>query len=107
MAQKLGYYETQVSHIWRKAPESKEQANIIYKINHQINFVDENLIKSTGSYQNFETRFPFLPKISTSYFNINDIEEEEINSLTETCLNSVTEQLDKLKSSLYDIYINY
>ncbi len=65
--------------------------------------MDENLIKSAGTYQNFETRFPFLPKISTSYFNINDIEEDGINSLINACLNISGKELDNFKSSLYDI----
>ncbi len=81
ISQKIGYFEAQVAAIWRKAPEIKEQAQIIYKINHISNIVDENVIKSYGTYQNFENRFPFIPKQSTSYFNINDIDPKMIDAM--------------------------
>lgn len=33
-------------------------------------------------------RFPFLPKLAASYFNINDINEEEVKNLYELSLNT-------------------
>jgi len=85
----LNFYDSQVSQIWRKSPESKEQANVIYKINHLSNFVDENVVKSSGTYHNFEGRFPFLPKVSATYFNINDINNDEIKIIIEECFSNV------------------
>jgi hypothetical protein len=95
LAHKLNYYETQVANIWRSGPESKEQSNIIYKINHQTSFLEDNIIKSSGSFQRFENRFPFFPKISTLYFNIDDIKDtEEISNRcysfkSEECVNQL------------------
>jgi hypothetical protein len=87
LAHKLNYFETQVACIWRLGPESKEQSNIIYKINHNSSFIDDGTIKSTSSYQKFENRFPILPKSSILYFNINDINNAELLEINESCLN--------------------
>ena len=89
-----------MAQIWRKAPENKEQTNIIYKINHQSNFVDENLIKSSGSYQNFEGRFPFLPRQCVSYFNINDLSQEDMDNLIKSGLSLVSEELEPIIKKL-------
>jgi hypothetical protein len=98
LAHKLNYYETQVAVIWRVGPESKEQSNIIYKINHQASFIDETVIKSTTSYQKFENRFPLFPKPSILYFNINDINNTEIQELYEQC--TTFKNIDQLKSTM-------
>jgi hypothetical protein len=86
LAHKLNYYETQVACIWRLGPESKEQSNIIYKINHHTCFVEESVIKSASSYQKFENRYPLFPKSSILYFNINDINYTELQEIYEACL---------------------
>src|SRR5689334_15514630 len=105
LAHKLNFYETQVACIWRLGPESKEQSNIIYKINHNSCFVDDNTIKSSGSFQKFENRFPLLPKSSILYFNINDIDNTELQEIYEACLNHKnTEQVALLKNTLYKLF---
>lgn len=81
LAQKFAYFDGQVAKIWRRAPDSKEQAGIIYKINHAASFIEDNAIVSTGTYQNFELKFPFLPRVSITYFKINDISVEELESI--------------------------
>lgn len=103
LAHKHNYYESQVANIWRSAPENKEQSNIIYKINHQTSFLEDNVIRSSGSFQRFENRFPFFPKISIIYFNINDIndKDEVINQCYEY---KVPEMVDGLKSTMYIVY---
>jgi hypothetical protein len=101
LSSKLGYYDSQVANIWRKGPESKEQANIIYKINHLTNFLEDSIIKSNGTYQNFENRFPFLPRQAITYFNINDINDEELEEVSKQCFQSNRiEIINNLKTTM-------
>ncbi len=95
----MNYYETQIANIWRSGPESREQSNIIYKINHQTSFLEDNIIKSYGSFQRFENRFPFFPKMSILYFNINDI--TDIGEISNMCYEYKDgESVEKLKNTM-------
>lgn len=73
LASKLSYFESQYLNVWRKAPENKDKVNMIYKIHHITNFIDDESISSIEMTHNFESRFPIFPKSSITYFNVKDL----------------------------------
>jgi hypothetical protein len=83
LSQKLNYYETYVSNIWRNGPDCKEQANMIYKFKNEDNryYLDNIKIKEKGTYYSFENRFPILPLNSISYFSTKEIKEIKFSKL--------------------------
>lgn len=94
MSQKLNYYETFVSNVWRIGPDSKEQANMIYKFKKEnnIHYLENLKIKEKGTYYSFENRFPILPLNSISYFSIKEIREIKFSKLYNKFMQIETEE---------------
>lgn len=101
MANKSSQFEASILNIWRKGPETKEQANIIYKTNHISNIYDSSIIKSNSSYQSFETRFPIIPKVAVQYFNFSEINNDSIKIIRNQLFEKKSECIETLRKSLY------
>lgn len=72
----------EISNIWRKGPESKEQAELIFKTNQIYHTYDEEKLDSINELSNFDSKFPFIPEKAIKMVNMDELKNEKVKNLS-------------------------
>lgn len=79
--------------LWRKGPDSREQAEIAFKVNHQSHFYDDSRLEEKGQIHSFELKFPVLSESSRKLVSMDLVGAESLTLLNQ--LSSKDEVLKK------------